>query len=184
MDFQRQTAILATTVEDTLNLSKSITEYGIMITISAVFLILTLFIFKRMINSYSKTIDGIIPKLEETSKSINALKISINELMSAHNAHSNQSLRTLERDMKDVKEDISHYQKALIDLDRSLNVLQENYNTLLKIIIHNNGYNRIVIPEQFIDDHYDDRMVHVDPTHYREHLDDVGETNKKEGDES
>ena len=137
-----------------------------------------------MINSYTKTIDGIIPKLEETSKSINALKISINELMSAHNAHSNQSLRTLERDMKDVKEDISHYQKALIDLDRSLNVLQENYNTLLKIIIHNNGYNRIVIPEQFIDDHYDDRMVHVDPTHYREHLDDVGETNKKEGDES
>ena len=59
MDFQRQTAILATTVEDTLNLSKSITEYGIMITISAVFLILTLFIFKRMINSYTKTIDGI-----------------------------------------------------------------------------------------------------------------------------
>ena len=49
MDFQRQTAILATTVEDTLNLSKSITEYGIMITISAVFLILTLFIFKRIL---------------------------------------------------------------------------------------------------------------------------------------
>ena len=188
MDFQRQTAILATatsTVEDTLNVSKAITEYGILVVIAAVFLIVTIFIFKRMIDSYAKTVDGIIPKLEETSKSINDLKISINELMSAHNAHTNQSLRGLERDTKDIREELSHYQKTLMDLDGALTSLQENYNTLLKIIIHSTGYRRI-LSETTIDEHYDDRVVRVDPRSYHDELNevDVEDTHKKDGDES
>lgn len=188
MDFQRQTAILATatsTVQDTLNLSKAITEYGVLVVIAAVFLIVTIFIFKRMIDSYAKTVDGIIPKLEETSKSINDLKISINELMSAHNAHTNQSLRGLERDTKDIREELSHYQKTLMDLDGALTSLQENYNTLLKIIIHSTGYRRM-LSDSTIEEEYDDRVVRVDQRSYHETVEDVDAegTHKKDGDES
>lgn len=177
MDFQGYTAILAdTSVEDTLSLSKAISEYGILVVIAAIFLIVTAWIFRRMINSYAKTIDGIIPKLEVISKSINDLKISINEVMSAHNAHTNQSLRTLERDSKEIREEITHYHKSLMDLDSALNSLQESYNTLLQIIIQTNGQRRS-LPDSFINTHYDDnRFIHVESHDITD--------NKKDEDES
>lgn len=179
MDFQGLTPILSTRpmVEDTLNLSKAITEYGILVIIAAVFLIATICIFRRILDSYAKTVDGIIPKLEEASKSINDLRISINELMSAHNAHTNQSMRTLERDTKEIREELSYYQKTINDLDGALNSLQENYNTILKIIIHNADYGRFLSNSHIV--HCDDE-VNIDNTRSSHEYNNT----KKEGDKS
>ena len=137
--FAQQAALDSSPVTDAIDLSKAITEYGILIVIAAIFLIVTCWIMRRMINSYSKTIDGIIPKLEELSKAINDLQRTTSEMINAHNAHSNQSLRTIERDSKEIRESFSHYQKSIMELESAVSSLQSNYNTLLRIIIGNNG---------------------------------------------
>lgn len=148
MNFQSN-LILLETIQDTIDISKSITEYGILVVIAAIFLVIVFCIFRRMINSYSSTVDGIIPKLEETTKAINDLKLSFNEVMSAHNAHSNQSLRSLERESKEIHESLSQEHKNIMEIESALNALQNNYNTLLQIMIKNSMGGRIS-PDTFL----------------------------------
>lgn len=149
MNYQSNLMLLESTIQDTLDISKSITEYGILVVIAGIFLVVVFCLFKRMINSYSSTVDGIIPKLEETTKAINELKLSFNEVMSAHNAHSNQSLRSLERETKEIQESLSQEHKNIMEIESALNALQNNYNMLLQIMIKNSMGGRIS-PETFL----------------------------------
>ena len=186
MDFQRQTAILATaSVQDTIDLSKAITEYGILVVIAAVFLIVSIYVLRRMINSYTKTVDGVIPKIEEVSKSINDLQRTFNEVMSAHNAHTNQSLRSLERDSKEIRENFTQCHRSLMELESAINSLQANYNTLLRIIIGNNGMRRM-LPDAFVSQYDNDAMFRDEshPYHDTVYEKDGEELDKKDGDES
>lgn len=127
--------LTSVTVDDTINLSKTIAEYGILICIASVFLVIVFYIMKRMVSSYTNLIDDIIPKIEEDTKAVNELKLSMNESMGAHNAHSNQSLRNLEKTTKDVSSDINQCYKVITELSSSIKSLESNYDTLLKLTI-------------------------------------------------
>lgn len=147
MDIQGHNAILltaTTTIQDTLDMSKSISEYGILVVIAAIFLVVSFYILRRMINSYTNLIDEIIPKIEADTKATDNLKTSMNEMMSAHNAHTNQSLRSIERDTKAICENINQCHKSLTELGSSIKSLQANYDTLLKIVVGINGMANIL----------------------------------------
>lgn len=135
---QGQSAIFLTstpTVQNTLDTSKAITEYGILVVISGIFLVVAFYILRRMISSYTNLIDEIIPKVEETSKAVDELRASMNEMMSAHNAHTNQSLRSIEKSTKEICDKASQEYISIAELSSSLKSMQTNYDTLLKIMV-------------------------------------------------
>lgn len=125
--------------EFVLGLAKSISDYGALIVIAAVYLGITFFTMRRIMNSYSNTIDGIIPELSKVTESIIELQKTFNEVMSAHNAHTNQSLRTLERDSKDTHSTLLECQKSLKEIEGEVNILRSNYETLFRIMLSNNN---------------------------------------------
>lgn len=182
MGIREQGGVLLASVQNTIDMSKTIAENGILVVTAAIFLIVAFYILKRMISSYTNLIDEIIPKVEEVTKSVDNLKASVNEMMSAHNAHTNQSLRSIEKDSKEISESVNQCHKNLTELGSSIKSLQNNYDTLLKLVVGINGVNNI------LGGRTDNSMYYNGNTNnYRELIydrDDTNNYNKKEEEES
>ena len=142
-----------------VQVAKSISDYGALVVIAAVFLVVTFLTMRRILNSYSKTIDGIIPKLSELNTRITEFQQMFNEIMSSHNAHNNQSLRVLERDSKEAHQLLLETEKSLKEIEGELNVLRSNYDILFRMYAesqnphrYNHHPDEIVVTEEIHDE--------------------------------
>lgn len=142
--------------EFVLNLAKAISEYGILVVIAAIYLFLTLFVIRRLLNNYSKTIDSTISEIKELRETIQGIQKSFNEVMSNHNAHSNQSLKTLERNEKDVRDIIMDCQKTLKEIQSEMIVIRNGNENMFRFLIANSnkGYTS-QLPTMDVDSHDD-----------------------------
>lgn len=125
-----------------VQVAKSISDYGALVVIAAVFLVVTFLTMRRILNSYSKTIDGIIPKLSELTTRLTEFQQMFNETMSSHNAHNNQSLRILERDSKEAHQLLLETKKSLKEIEGELNVIRSNYDILFRMYAESQMSNR------------------------------------------
>lgn len=136
-----QTEIPATNVGFFNSFVEPIANFGVLVVIASIFLVSIILCLRKFIGTYTQTVDktinGVIPKLEEINKSILDLNAYVNEMLSIHNARSNQSFKSIEKDTDDIKDLISECQKKLIELESDINSLKAEYETIFSIMIKN-----------------------------------------------
>lgn len=135
--------VILSTSNDVIDLASAITDYGVLVVIAAVFLVIVVMYLTTIMKRDSKTVSGIIPKMDELSKNLVEFQRVFNEVLSAHSAHSNQSLKSLERDENELREILLGCQKTLTKIEGEMEILRSNYDTLFKTIIETrqNNYN-------------------------------------------
>ena len=130
-------AFLTAVGTDVIDIASAIVDYGVLVIIAAVFLIIVIMYFNTIMKRDSKTVGGIIPKMEELSKNLVEFQRVFNEVLSAHSAHSNQSLKSIERDCKELRETLLSCERSLNRVEGELDILRSNYDTLFKLIVEN-----------------------------------------------
>ena len=117
------------------NIVQTIADLGVTLVIAAIVVVFLGKYLSTLIDREKSLIDGILPKINELNTSIQDLQKTFNEAIGSHNTRSNQSLRTLERDANDIKKCISEDEEILRDIFNKMMVLENNYDTLLKILV-------------------------------------------------
>ena len=132
------TVLLTSEISSTDTLSttiQSIADQGVTIIIAAIVILFLGNYLNNVLKRENDVLYGILPKLEEINKSIKQLQTTFNEVIGAHNARSNQSLKTIERTTSDIKGDISEEAEMLREISNRITVLESNYNTLFKLFL-------------------------------------------------
>ena len=142
-----------------LSIIQSIADQGVMIVITSIVVIFLGKYLKIVMDRETELINGILPKLDELNNSIKDLQKTFNEAIGSHNTRSNQSLRTLERDSSDIKNYISDNEDLLREIDQKMTILENNYNTLFKVMVSFMNNNK---PGLFSSHDYDDEVI-IDP---------------------
>lgn len=126
----------------------AVAEFGIMIVISAVMITITWRMTNNIIKRDNKLYDEMAPKLTslQTDLANNVYRIenvlkdidrNITTAVSNHNAHSNQSHKSMEKDMQDIRDMLLQNQDTLRDISSQLTVLNTNVETINKMMMHN-----------------------------------------------
>lgn len=176
-------AILATTQvttsADTTELSsvaKIIADYGVTVVVCAIMLIFMWRYMNNILKRDNKLFEEVSPKLDSLEKHITELNTTLSTLISNHNAHSNNSLHAVERDLTDIRKLLLENQDQLRDIAGSLTNVQNGIEVLFRVTV-NNKYGSIDQSHSIeASSHYE----HYDVDHYhRDVVSDSGSNRDK-----
>lgn len=129
---------------------KLIVEAGVLTVIAGIMLIVMWKMLNNIIKRDNKLFEGLSPKMdtmqETLTKNLFELETKINEvsqnislLISNHNAHTNQTIKALERDQADMRELLIQNQDTLNDISGQLTAMNSSISTLLLFVSQASG---------------------------------------------
>lgn len=127
-----------------------IVEAGVLTVIAGIMLIVMWRMLNSLIKRDNKLFDGLTPKVsalqDDLKKNLFELETKINEanqnislLINNHNAHTNQTIKALERDQSDMRELLLQNQDTLNDISGQLTAMNSSITTLLQLFVSQNS---------------------------------------------
>lgn len=129
------------------SVAEMITEFGILVVIAAIMITITWKMTNNTIKRDNKLFDEMVPKMASLQTDLaNNVRLlesvmkdmdrNITTAVSNHNAHSNQSHRSMEKDMEDIRETLIQNQVILRDVSSQLTAINSGIEIIYKLLIH------------------------------------------------
>ncbi len=129
------TPVVVATAAPVSEFASLIADFGIQIVIVAMMMFFMWKYMNNLIKRDNKLYEEIIPRLTTIEKSIKEMDTSVSQLISNHNAHTNQSIKAMEKDLDDIRDMTLRDQDQLRNISGQLTVLEGNIEVLFHNII-------------------------------------------------
>lgn len=124
-------------IDGVAQVSKIITEYGIMAVCCAIFIIMALVMFNVMVKKYVKQDEATNKSILETLQMLKDMKnnnVNIAGSFDKHNMIATQEFKNIETELKTLTDTVSNFSKELLEMRTNVHNAQDNQGDIKRKI--------------------------------------------------